>query len=166
MNRDAYMQRFSDAHLQQYEDHEEVINRSQADAIGSQLHYINFHFPEIIFDETHFNEKEFLTAENDHYRELAYNFRNGLVDYAVDGLVALCVNESKGVKDAVEKLKKMEKPFLVLTYDIQKKSREVISDYSQLNIPNLPKEYPLPLHARPPLSEESTNSLQNPLRDN
>lgn len=138
MNREAYMERYTDALFK-----EAKISRTQAETLTNQILYINSHFPKIIFDQTPFNEKEFLIEENEHYRMLAYNFRNGLVGYGCDGLVALCVNESSGVQDTVRKLLKMKKPHLLLEYAIKKDSPEIITDYSALQIPCLSQDYPL-----------------------
>ena len=145
INKDAYMQRYTDVYMQQYTDAglQTNVTRTQADALTSQIFYMATHFPKIIFDKTPFNEIEFIALQNDHYRKLAYNFRNGLVGYGCEGLVALCVNDSSGVQDTVRKLEKMKKPHSLVQYQIATNSSDIITDYSNLQINGLIKEYPL-----------------------
>lgn len=130
-----------------------VINSSQRNAIAKQMIYVIDKYPEIIFDKTSFNQKEFLDTENDEYRKDCYSFRNNLIAYACDGLVPFWVNQSKGVKDTIKSVTFMQKPILELKeliYSIDQNSDEVIRDYSKLIIPNLKEDYPL-----------KDNSIQN-----
>jgi len=119
------------------------ISHSQAESLLSQLKYVNNEFKEIIFDDSHFYEEEFLKIENEEYRKKSYRFRNFLVGYGCDCLVALCVNESNGVLNMVNKMNSIGKDFMLTFYEINQNSTEVIRDYGKLKIPRLLKDYPL-----------------------
>ena len=139
---------------------ENIITRSQADHISSQLLYIDEHFKEIIFDDTPYSENKFLEPNNFDYRSECYDFRNFLVAYGSDGLLALCVNESGGVLNTVGKIRFMNKPFKAFFYTIDEKSPHVIREYDTLNIPNLNKKYPLPSPLNNPVyvTQDKSNS--------
>lgn len=116
-----------------------IINISQANKILDQFKYIDINYPEIIFDESAFSIEKFLEPKNDEYRKECYYHRNNLEAYACDGLIAFSVNESKGVKDTVNSVEKMNKPiFMTFEYQINPKTDAIISDYNELEIPNLP----------------------------
>lgn len=145
VNRFAYMERFYNV-LEK-----KVVNRTQADSLVNQLKYIDKNFPWIIFDKTHFDEKKFLESENDEYRKNCYHFRDGLIAYGCDGLVALWINASNGVGDTIRKTKYMKKPLITMNYTIDPNSEENIKDYESLIIPNLRADYPL---------EDKSSSIQ------
>lgn len=137
VNRFAYMELYSNI-LEK-----NGINRTQVDSLVNQLKYINEHFPWVIFDNTHFDEKKFLEPENHEYRKDCYYFRDGLVAYGCDGLAALWINESNGVEDTIKRTQFMEKPLFTIKYTIDQNSEEVIKDYESIKIPNLRADYPL-----------------------
>jgi len=132
INRLTYIERIANSY-----DKIDGIDKTQVDLLTNQLEYINSKYPEIIFDDSHFNEKDFLKPENENYRTDSYYFRNGLIAYGCNGLVALCINNSKGVIDTINKAKFMKKPIFIKNYEIDENSKEVIKDYSQIDIPNL-----------------------------
>ena len=149
INRFAYMEHFSDSSFKK-----NGVTDEQRDSLIKQLGYIESYVPEIIFDQTHVDEEKFLfydfinpdNVDNkiaDKRREDYYDFRNGLVAYGCDGLVALCVNSSKGVLKTLGKVENSGKPFRLYNYSINVNSRGVINDYSKLRILNSPDNYPL-----------------------
>jgi len=132
INRYAYMEHFTNSAIQTH-----TINRTQHDSLIHQIRYIDENYPDIIFDKSYYNEGKFLKAENYTYRENSYHSRNGLIAYGCDGLIAFRINNSRGVKDTVNKIKFMEKPIFVLNYQIDKGGGRVINDYELIEIPNL-----------------------------
>ena len=126
------MEHFTNSAIQTH-----TINRTQQDSLTDQMKQIDECYPEIIFDESYYNEVEFLKPENYMYREKSYHSRNGLIAYGCDGLIAFRINNSQGVKDAINKVKFMQKPIFILNDLINKNDKSIINDYELIDIPNL-----------------------------
>lgn len=140
INRYAYMEHFTNSSIRN------KINRTQQDCLIDQLSYIDKNFPNIIFDNSKFDEKKFLNFDEEGYRKISYYFRDWLIAYGCDGLIALWVNKSKGVEDTINKVRLMGKPVFSsneLIYSINEKDMDVIRDYEQIKIPNISGDYPI-----------------------
>ncbi|MEK6871895.1 MAG: hypothetical protein AABX16_03250 [Nanoarchaeota archaeon] len=145
VKREAYIEHLTKSYFS------DVIDLSQTEHLTDQLMYINNYFPEIIFDQTHFKESEFLKPENKSYRNKSYYFRNGLIAYGCNGLVGFSVNKSQGVFNTMRSIVSMHKPSFSIGYTINPNSPGVIRDYDKLNIPNISQDYPLRREFKKPI---------------
>lgn len=107
------------------------IDRTQADFLTNQLREIDSLYSGIIFDRSPVDEGRFMMAD-DEDRKKIYHFRNSFIGYGCDGLAAFWVNQTKGVEDAIKKVKFMKKPVFVRKYEIDEDSEDIIRDYQLL----------------------------------
>lgn len=120
------------------------ISDTQSKSLQNQLEYVRDNFKESFFDKTHFSKEEFLFPRNQHYRQICYYFRDGLIGYGCDGIIPFCVNNSQGVWNTISHVQYLHKPvFSPFEYTINSRSRTAITDYGLLEIPGLRKSYPL-----------------------
>jgi|SRR3989344_3204583 len=131
----VYMERLSQAATE-----EDEFVRTQATSLNSQLRWIDERYPEIIFDNyapAHIDEDRFLHLNEHDYRKDIYHWRNNLIAFAADGMVAFRTNDSGGVFDNYKKILDLRRPVLVQEYSIT--TQETIDDYDHLKIPGVPK---------------------------
>ncbi len=140
INRYAYMEHFTNSSMRK------KISRTQQDFLIDQLRYIDEYYPNIIFDNSKFDEELFLKFEDETYRKNSYHFRDCLIAYGCDGLIALWINGSGGVEDTINKVRFVKKPIFSsneLIYSIKENDKNVIKDYELIRIPNISIEYPI-----------------------
>lgn len=135
---DTYMKHFINSI--QRADRLDGIDSTQARKLIKQLDKIRSDYSDIIFGKTHFNGERFLESgkAGDRYRKSAYHFRNGLVGYGCDGLVAFWVDSSEGVQDIIDKVSsaKAKCRVAVKKYSLGN-DRGIIQNYDEIVIPHL-----------------------------
>ena len=88
---------------------EKVVKPDQADNLVSQLILVRRSYPKCIFDNWNFKE---VNPES-------YYARNSQIIKDCDELYAFHINKTKGVQDAINKAKKLNKPVHIREYSLK-----------------------------------------------